>query len=135
MTVSPVFLESGYLSCTSIYNSGIYLFDCCFVFCRPQGSRFKIYSMRYKLLFRRLVSILRMLLFLNRGSLTLDMVDETVVARNLLTAGLPDPDLLIRTSGEKRVRCAYLEMSTLLSGEIIRVERTFAVRCRTLLKW
>lgn len=31
------------------------------------------------------------------------MVDETTVAGHLLTAGLPDPDLLIRTSGEKRV--------------------------------
>lgn len=35
--------------------------------------------------------------------LPLHMVDEATVERNLLTAGLPDPDLLIRTSGEKRV--------------------------------
>lgn len=37
------------------------------------------------------------------GSLSLDMVDEAAVERNLLTGGLPDPDILIRTSGEKRV--------------------------------
>jgi len=30
-------------------------------------------------------------------------VDEEMVARHLYTAGLPDPDLLIRTSGEMRV--------------------------------
>ncbi len=37
------------------------------------------------------------------GSLTLDEIDETHFAANLDTAGLPDPDLLIRTSGEMRV--------------------------------
>jgi len=30
-------------------------------------------------------------------------VDEQTIARNLYTAGLPDPDLLIRTSGEMRI--------------------------------
>ena len=30
-------------------------------------------------------------------------VDEQMIADNLYTAGLPDPDLLIRTSGEMRV--------------------------------
>ena len=30
-------------------------------------------------------------------------VDEEMIAENLYTAGLPDPDLLIRTSGEMRV--------------------------------
>jgi undecaprenyl diphosphate synthase len=29
--------------------------------------------------------------------------DEETIARHLYTAGLPDPDLLIRTSGEMRV--------------------------------
>lgn len=38
------------------------------------------------------------------GALPLHMVDEAAVERNLLTKGLPDPDVLIRTSGEKRVR-------------------------------
>ncbi|MGH9679337.1 MAG: polyprenyl diphosphate synthase, partial [Candidatus Acidiferrales bacterium] len=30
-------------------------------------------------------------------------VDEEMISQNLYTAGLPDPDLLIRTSGEMRV--------------------------------
>jgi undecaprenyl diphosphate synthase len=43
-------------------------------------------------------------------------VDETMFARHLLTTGIPDPDLLIRTSGEKRIsnfllwQCAYAEL-------------------------
>ena len=43
-------------------------------------------------------------------------VDEEMVAKHLYTAGLPDPDLLIRTSGEMRVsnfllwQIAYAEM-------------------------
>ena len=41
---------------------------------------------------------------MNSGATPLDLVDETTVERHLLTRGLPDPDLMIRTSGEKRVR-------------------------------
>jgi undecaprenyl diphosphate synthase len=43
-------------------------------------------------------------------------VDEAMFARHLLTTGIPDPDLLIRTSGEKRIsnfllwQCAYSEL-------------------------
>jgi undecaprenyl diphosphate synthase len=43
-------------------------------------------------------------------------VDEALFSRYLLTAGMPDPDLVIRTSGEKRVsnfllwQCAYAEL-------------------------
>jgi undecaprenyl diphosphate synthase len=37
------------------------------------------------------------------GALRPDEIDETVVARYLYTDGIPDPDLLIRTSGEKRI--------------------------------
>eukprot|EP00752_Nemacystus_decipiens_P010807 g9613.t1 len=50
------------------------------------------------------------------GVTTLDTVDESAVERHLLTKGLPDPDLLIRTSGEKRVsnfllfQMAYTEL-------------------------
>jgi undecaprenyl diphosphate synthase len=32
-----------------------------------------------------------------------DQVDETLISRYLYTAGLPDPDLIVRTSGEMRV--------------------------------
>jgi undecaprenyl diphosphate synthase len=43
-------------------------------------------------------------------------IDEAAVDRELLTAGIPDPDLLIRTSGELRLsnfllwQCAYTEL-------------------------
>jgi undecaprenyl diphosphate synthase len=37
------------------------------------------------------------------GTLDLEDLDEAVFASNLDTAGLPDPDLLIRTSGENRL--------------------------------
>ncbi|NLC76652.1 MAG: isoprenyl transferase [Clostridia bacterium] len=37
------------------------------------------------------------------GELAIDVITEEVVAAHLATAGLPDPDLLIRPSGEYRV--------------------------------
>jgi undecaprenyl diphosphate synthase len=37
------------------------------------------------------------------GHLSADQIDEAEVARNLYTAGAPDPDLLIRTAGEMRI--------------------------------
>jgi len=50
------------------------------------------------------------------GTLALDAVDEECLARHLFTVDLPDPDLLIRTSGEQRIsnfllwQCAYSEL-------------------------
>jgi undecaprenyl diphosphate synthase len=50
------------------------------------------------------------------GSLAPDDIDETVISRHLFTADIPDPDLLIRTSGEQRIsnfllwQCAYSEL-------------------------
>src|SRR6478735_7275581 len=50
------------------------------------------------------------------GELTPDKIDESLFERELLTAGVPDPDLLIRTSGEQRIsnfllwQCAYAEL-------------------------
>lgn len=38
-----------------------------------------------------------------RGELTPDQVDESAVGGHLYTAGMPDPDLLVRTAGELRV--------------------------------
>ncbi|MCB1538787.1 MAG: isoprenyl transferase [Rhodospirillales bacterium] len=44
-----------------------------------------------------------------------EMVDEDALSRQMMTAALPDPDLLIRTSGEERIsnfllwQCAYTE--------------------------
>ncbi len=50
------------------------------------------------------------------GELTADRIDHDSFERELLTAGVPDPDLLIRTSGEQRIsnfllwQCAYAEL-------------------------
>jgi undecaprenyl diphosphate synthase len=37
------------------------------------------------------------------GSITPESIDETIIANNLYTSHMPDPDLLIRTAGEMRV--------------------------------
>ena len=50
-----------------------------------------------------------------RGELHFEDIDEEDISATLDTAGLPDPDLLIRTSGEQRIsnfllwQCAYTE--------------------------
>jgi undecaprenyl diphosphate synthase len=50
------------------------------------------------------------------GSLSAAAIDEDLIASHLFTADLPDPDLLIRTSGEQRIsnfllwQCAYAEL-------------------------
>jgi undecaprenyl diphosphate synthase len=51
-----------------------------------------------------------------RGEITAESIDERAVANELYTAGMPDPDLLIRTSGELRIsnfllwQLAYTEL-------------------------
>ena len=37
------------------------------------------------------------------GALSVDEIDEQLFSNRLATAGIPDPDLLIRTSGELRI--------------------------------
>src|SRR5215472_10828171 len=50
------------------------------------------------------------------GALEPQAIDEATVSRHLFTADIPDPDLLIRTSGEQRIsnfllwQCAYSEL-------------------------
>src|SRR5215831_7396638 len=50
------------------------------------------------------------------GNMATESIDEECVARHLFTPELPDPDLLIRTSGEQRIsnfllwQCAYSEL-------------------------
>jgi undecaprenyl diphosphate synthase len=50
------------------------------------------------------------------GALAPDAIDEAVISQHLFTSGIPDPDLLIRTSGEQRIsnfllwQCAYSEL-------------------------
>ncbi|MDA1301251.1 MAG: polyprenyl diphosphate synthase [Proteobacteria bacterium] len=39
----------------------------------------------------------------DKGCLTIDDIDETTFGRYLYTEGIPDPDLIIRTSGEERL--------------------------------
>ncbi|TDQ80523.1 undecaprenyl pyrophosphate synthetase [Dongia mobilis] len=57
----------------------------------------------------------RLLQAAERGEVSPGELDETAFESFLLTAGMPDPDLLIRTSGEKRIsnfllwQCAYAE--------------------------
>ncbi len=38
-----------------------------------------------------------------QGDLSIDDVDENIVSQHLFTGDIPDPDLLIRTSGERRI--------------------------------
>jgi undecaprenyl diphosphate synthase len=51
-----------------------------------------------------------------RGTLVPEEIDEDLLAEHLYTAGTPDPDLLIRTSGEQRIsnfllwQLAYTEL-------------------------
>lgn len=51
-----------------------------------------------------------------RGALDPEQIDESVISNNTWTAGLPDPDLFIRTGGEKRIsnfllwQSAYAEL-------------------------
>jgi undecaprenyl diphosphate synthase len=50
------------------------------------------------------------------GRITPEQIDERMMERELLTGGIPDPDLLIRTSGEQRLsnfllfQLAYTEL-------------------------
>jgi undecaprenyl diphosphate synthase len=50
------------------------------------------------------------------GTVDLEKVDEEIFSRYLMTKGIPDPDLLIRTSGESRIsnflmwQIAYAEL-------------------------
>ena len=63
-----------------------------------------------------------------RGELAADAIDESAFESVLFTAGLPDPDLLIRTSGEQRIsnfllwQLAYTELfiSTVLWPDFTR---------------
>jgi undecaprenyl diphosphate synthase len=51
------------------------------------------------------------------GRLTPEQIDESAVTERLYTSDVPDPDLLIRTSGEQRIsnfllwQIAYTELS------------------------
>ncbi len=81
------------------------------------------------------------------GRIEIERIDEAALSGRLFTAGLPDPDLIIRTSGEKRIsnfllwQAAYAELVfvdtpwpdfsradlELAIGEFQRRERRFGV--------
>ena len=58
------------------------------------------------------------------GRLSPDDITEQIISSHLYTAGIPDPDLLIRTAGEHRVsnyllwQISYAELHTRLSGGV-----------------
>ena len=70
------------------------------------------------------------------GELEADAIDDATIARHLYTAGLPDPELLVRTSGELRLsnyllwQLAYTEfyVSDLLWPDFDRWELLRAIR-------
>jgi undecaprenyl diphosphate synthase len=77
------------------------------------------------------------------GRLSPDAVDEQTVASHLYTAGIPDPDLVIRTSGEQRIsnfllwQIAYAELwvTSVLwpdfdRGDVLRAVTDFGKRAR-----
>jgi undecaprenyl diphosphate synthase len=72
-----------------------------------------------------------------RGALDPESVDEAALEARLTTAGLPDPDLLIRTSGEMRVsnfmlwQIAYSEIyvTPVLWPDFRRIHFLEALRC------
>jgi len=40
---------------------------------------------------------------IEKGEITADSIDQDIIAKHLYTSGMPDPDLVLRTSGEVRV--------------------------------
>ena len=77
------------------------------------------------------------------GTLRPDQIDDRKVSENLYTANLPDPDLVLRTSGEERIsnfllwQVAYSELyfsdvmwPGLTKTEFLRAIRTFQLRRR-----
>jgi undecaprenyl diphosphate synthase len=55
------------------------------------------------------------------GTIEPDAIDDDAIGAKLMTAGMPDPDLLIRTGGELRLsnfllyQCAYTELWSTLT--------------------
>jgi len=77
------------------------------------------------------------------GELEPEQIDENLIAGSLSTADIPDPDLLIRTSGEKRLsnfllwQCAYAELVFLdvlwpdfKKSDLEEAVAEFSTRCR-----
>ncbi len=48
-------------------------------------------------------SVQKIAVKIEKGALTSDQISETLISNSLYTSDMPDPDLLIRTSGEYRI--------------------------------
>ncbi|MDR1678415.1 MAG: isoprenyl transferase [Prevotellaceae bacterium] len=57
------------------------------------------YSSRWEIL----QAVKKIAVQVKEGDITLDAIDENMFSKALCTADMPDPDLLIRTSGEERI--------------------------------
>ncbi len=57
-----------------------------------------------------------------KGEITLDQISEDIFSKELCTAGIPDPELVIRTSGENRI-------SNFLLWQIAYSELFFTTKC------
>ena len=76
------------------------------------------------------------------GDLSIDNIDENEVSRRLYTADMPDPDLVIRTSGEERIsnfllwQMAYSELYFSdvfwphFPKELLKATKTYQARVR-----
>ena len=55
-----------------------------------------------------------------KGEILPDQINEKIIEENLYTKGQPDPDLVIRTSGEKRIsnflKCVQIKISNLFQS-------------------
>lgn len=72
-------------------------------------------ALNYGSKFELLNAVKQIALKVKENKLTVDKINEKEFEKYLYTAGIPDPDLLIRTSGEQRIsnyllwQCAYTE--------------------------
>ena len=78
---------------------------CVFTICLAYGSREEI-----------LAAVRSIAIDHASGDVSIDEIDEKLISKRLYTGGLPDPDLIIRTSGEERIsnfllwQAAYSEL-------------------------
>jgi undecaprenyl diphosphate synthase len=56
-------------------------------------------------------AVRRLAVAVEAGTMAPTAIDQDVISRNLWTADLPDPDLVVRTSGEKRISNFFLWQS------------------------
>ena len=77
------------------------------------------------------------------GDISLDDIDQEAVSKRLYTADMPDPDLVIRTSGEERIsnfllwQMAYSELyftdvfwPSFAKKDLLKAIRTYQARGR-----